>query len=111
MLRVFCRHGRGKTLTSKVPVPYSWLEEYGFGDEIDFESAVNLKTDKRTSVDRELTVWEDYVAGTNPTNVNSVFTAILDFVDGKPRISWRPNLNEGRIEPVRICPQTVCTAK
>lgn len=94
--------GSGKTLTSKVPVPYSWLEEYGFGDEIDFESAVNLKTGKRTGFGRELTVWEDYVAGTNPTNVNSVFTAIIDLSGGKPSISWHPNLNEGRIEPARI---------
>ena len=93
--------GSGKTLTSAVSIPYAWLASYGLGLGGDFETAANAKTGKRTGFGRELTVCDDYVAGTNPTNVNSVFTAIIDFVNGKPCISWRPNLNEGRNEPIR----------
>ena len=39
------------------------------------------------------TVWADYLAGTDPTDVNSVFTALIDIVDGEIVIGWKPNLN------------------
>ena len=34
--------------------------------------------------------WQDYVAGTDPTNVTSVFTASKD---GMSLVTWSPNLN------------------
>ena len=40
-----------------------------------------------------LTVWQDYVAGTDPMNVASVFTAVIEFVGGAPQVTWAPNLN------------------
>ncbi len=40
-----------------------------------------------------MSVWQDYVAGTDPTNVNSVFTAAIKMVDGLPQVTWSPNLN------------------
>ena len=86
--------GSGKTVTSGVPVPYSWLEGYGLGEAGDFETAANAKTGKRSALGEELTVWEDYVAGTNPTNRNSVFRLFIDMSSGKPKITWDPDLNE-----------------
>lgn len=41
-------------------------------------------------------LWQDYVAGTNPTNENSVFTAKIEMVDGFPVISWEPDTPELR---------------
>ena len=34
-----------------------------------------------------------HVAGTDPTNLNSVFTASIEMVDGEPHVTWSPNLN------------------
>lgn len=42
-------------------------------------------------------VWQDYVAGTDPTDVNSVFKAKITMVDGKPKVEWEPNLNENGV--------------
>ena len=62
-----------------------------FGD--DLTSAMTKKTGKRDIDGNELLVWHDYVAGTDPTDVNSTFKAIIDIQDGKPVISWEPDLN------------------
>ena len=86
--------GSGVTLTTGVPVPYAWLEGYGLGVTADFETAANAKTGKRSAFGKELTVWEDYVAGTNPTNLDSVFRTFIDMSSGVPKISWEPDLNE-----------------
>ena len=40
-----------------------------------------------------LHVWQDYVAGTDPTNATSRFTAKIEMVDGAPVVTWEPNLN------------------
>ena len=49
-----------------------------------------------------LPVWHDYVAGTDPTDAASRFTAEIAFVDDKPVVSWSPALNgEGVREGVR----------
>ena len=38
-------------------------------------------------------VWQDYVAGTDPTKEDSRFSVKIEFRDGKPKISWTPNQN------------------
>ncbi|MBR6586979.1 MAG: InlB B-repeat-containing protein [Kiritimatiellae bacterium] len=38
-------------------------------------------------------MWHDYVAGTDPTDINSTFKAKIEMQDGKPVVSWEPNLN------------------
>ena len=39
-------------------------------------------------------VWQKWVAGTNPTNTVSVFTAKIDMRDGVLVVTWEPDLNE-----------------
>ena len=46
------------------------------------------------------TYWESYVAGLDPNNPNSIFTAAISFFEGKPRITWSPNLNTNGIERI-----------
>lgn len=94
--------GSGVTLTTGVPVPYAWLEGYGLGVTTDFETAANAKTGKRSAFGKELTVWEDYVTGTNPTNLDSVFRTFIDMSSGVPKIAWEPDLNENGIKHERI---------
>ncbi len=84
--------GSGYTLTTPEPVPYSWLTKYGLGLESDFESAANALSGKMQG-GKETKVWEEFVAGTDPTNETSVLTAMIEMQDGVPIITWEPNLN------------------
>ena len=86
--------GSGYTLTSPEPVPYSWLSDYGFGGcEADFETADNSATGKRDGAGRLLSVWQDYVAGTDPTNIASRLTAKIEMRGSEPVVTWAPDLN------------------
>ena len=49
---------------------------------------------------RALQVWQDYVAGTDPTNAASVFSAGIEMVGGVPQVTWLPNLNTNGIERI-----------
>ena len=83
----------GETETSAVPVPHAWLTRHGLGlPPDDFECAAKALTGKRDASGRALQVWEDYVAGTDPTNVESVFRTFIKMEDGVPRITWSPAL-------------------
>ena len=40
-----------------------------------------------------MSVWQDYVAGTDPTNALSKFTAKIEMKDGAVIVTWSPALN------------------
>ena len=40
-------------------------------------------------------VWECYVAGVDPTDATAKFVTKIEMVDGKPVITWEPDMNEG----------------
>ena len=92
--------GSGYTLTTPEPVPYAWLSGYGLGLDSDFEAAAKGATGKRGGDGRVLQVWQDYVAGTDPTNAASVFAAGIEFVGGVPQVTWSPDLNSNGIERI-----------
>lgn len=78
-------------------VPVSWVNQYPsfrtlYGS--DLVAAMSMLTGKKDGSGKVLDVWHDYVAGTDPTDVNDVFQAIIGFEDGLPKVGWRPNLNE-----------------
>jgi hypothetical protein len=79
-------------------VPYVWLEpyvaEFGSGD---YEAAANALSGK-VQGGKSTKVWEEFVAGTDPTNETSVLTAKIDIQDGVPVVTWEPNLNTNSIE-------------
>ena len=57
---------------------------------------VGLKLGKVDGSGRPMTVLDDYIAGTNPTNLNSKLTSLIHFDEqGNPKISWTPDLNQG----------------
>ena len=65
---VSCLPRQRNTVTTPEPVPYSWLSNYGFGGlEADFETAANSLNGKRDGAGKQLSVWQDYVAGTPRT--------------------------------------------
>lgn len=71
-------------------VPSDWLANYGLLRDGYQDYAQNLPT--KTVGGRPFYAWQDYVAGTNPTNTESVFKATVSIVDGKPVVDWDPKL-------------------
>lgn len=78
-------------------VPVSWVNQYPafrtlYGS--DLVAAMSMLTGKKDGSGKQLNVWHDYVAGTDPTDVNDLFQTIIEFEAGLPKVGWRPNLNE-----------------
>ena len=85
--------GSGYTLTTPEPVPYSWLAGYNLGPDSDFETAAKQVTGKVDATGRAMSVWQDYVTGTDPTNPDDTFYAMIAISNGMPCVTWTPNLN------------------
>lgn len=78
-----------------IAVPESWADNCpGFVAKFgsDFSAALTKPTGKRDAFGAPLLVWQDFVAGTDPTDETSVFKASVTMVDGKPVVSWTPEL-------------------
>ena len=72
------------TTNGPAQVPYSWLAQYGL---------TNYNTDAAADQDQDgLTTWQEYIAGTDPTNAASCFKATQNTPD---EISW--NAVSGRV--------------
>lgn len=89
------------TLTTETPVPYAWLDKFGLGRTTDFETAAKAKSGKVDGAGRALTVEEEYVAGTDPTNAASRIETRIEMRDGAPVVTWTPDLNEGGTKTLR----------
>ena len=75
----------------------TWLARYpGFSKRFgtDFTTALTAQTGKRDGAGNPLSVWQDLVAGTDPTDETSAFTASIsiDAATGRPVIGWTPEL-------------------
>lgn len=78
-----------------VVVPEEWTRQFPQFEErfgSDFAAALQKETGKTDAQGNALLVWQDYVAGTDPTNPEDRFQAIIRFVDGDPVIEWSPRL-------------------
>jgi len=79
-----------------VAVPETWTQQFPqykekFGS--DFAASLLKPTGKKGPTGENLVVWQDYVAGTDPTKVDDVFTAKIEIVDNAPVISYSPVLS------------------
>ena len=82
-----------------VAVPETWSASYPdfvrkFGN--DFTAALMKPTGKIGTGGTPMLVWQDYVAGTDPTKEDDVFTASITIVDGKVKVSYSPELDDAR---------------
>ena len=80
-----------------VAVAESWAANYpSFAEKFgsDFTAALTKPSGKRDSQGNALMVWQDYVAGTDPTDENDIFKASITLVDGVPQVSYTPELPE-----------------
>ncbi len=87
----------GITEGSPAEIPISWINQWvdfreRFGS--DYPYAMTMQTGKRDGSGRKLSVWHDYLMGTDPTLPTDVFRAECTVSNGVPIVSWHPNLNE-----------------
>ena len=81
-----------------IAITADWANQYpGFEDLYgeDFGKAVTAQTGKRDGAGNPMFVWQDFVAGTDPTKPEDTFKASITFDKdtGKPVISWTPELS------------------
>ena len=84
----------GDVRVEGVSVTYGWLAKYGLTLDNTPERAAKAKTGKKDCDGNEMFVWQDFVAGTDPTDENSKFVVSIAVVDGKPKVSYQPVLSE-----------------
>ena len=80
---------KSATATTEVPVPYSWLATY-----YPEAKASNYENLANGNGANGCPVWHSYVAGLIPTNASSEFKAVIAIVDGKPVVSYTPELDD-----------------
>ena len=82
-----------------------WVKEYpGFvgkyGDDV--AAALMKPSGKVDASGLPMYVWQDYVAGTDPTNLDDKFKIVdIKFEEGELKITWSPDLNEKGAKNVR----------
>ena len=79
------------TRTTTVPVPYEWLAKHD-PDVVD-EYASYEASAKRRAANPCFTMEDAYVAGIDPTDLNSRFSAAIAISNDVSYITWSPNLN------------------
>lgn len=86
------------TATTAIPVAFSWLNQYppmlGVAGG-DYEAAALEDVDG----DGHL-AWQEYVAGSNPTNRESVLRTWITAGNGGPQVTWTPDLGTARVYTV-----------
>ena len=92
IVSVIAEVGAGKP----VAISSEWAAQYpGFAAKFggDFTAAITKPTGKRDGAGNLMQVWQDFVAGTDPTDENDKFTASITFdEDGRPIIAYSPEL-------------------
>jgi uncharacterized repeat protein (TIGR02543 family) len=81
--------------TTAAGVPFTWLDAFGLVAGGDYEAAALADTDGDGHA-----AWQEYVAGTDPTNRASVFTAAIAVSNGAPFVTWTPDLGAERLYTV-----------
>lgn len=94
LVNVIAEVGVGRAIA----VSSDWAAQYpGFENlyGTDFGAAIVAENGKTDGAGHPMFVWQDYVAGTDPTDPGSVFTASITFdaTTGNPVIGWSPELS------------------
>ena len=75
--------------------PYAWLAQAGLAGGGDYELA-----DASDADGDGYAAWQEYVAGTEPTNAASRLQAGIVVSNGGARITWAPDLGAARVYTV-----------
>ncbi len=79
------------TETTPVPVPCDWLERHWLAPYGEYEDAAWGR-----AANGENAVWECYLAGLDPADAEDRFLANIEIENGKPVVTWSPDLGEVR---------------
>lgn len=85
-------------VNGSLSIPRSWFTRHeGFSEKFgtDFAKAATMETGKVDGDGNAMQVWQDYVAGTDPTDADSKFTVRIEMRDGRPKVTWTPDANAG----------------
>ena len=82
-------------LTTTHGTSYLWLDQYGLVSGGNYEAA-----DVSDKDGDGYAAWQEYIAGTVPTNRASVFKALITKSNGVPRVAWTPDLGTARVYTV-----------
>ena len=87
-----------ETTSTPVPVPYSWLNQYPTlinmgGGNCEVAALIDADLDGMLS-------WQEYVAGSVPTNRDSVFRSLISASNGTSWVTWSPDLGTARVYTV-----------
>ena len=80
------------THTTDVKVPYEWLLA-NWPDAVDEYEAYETAAKATAANGRK--VWECFMLGIDPTDATAKFVTKIEMVNGKPVITWEPDMNEG----------------
>lgn len=80
---------------SAIAVPENWSRQFAeyaakFGS--DFTASLTKPTGKKDAAGNPMFVWQDYVAGTDPTDLADRFSAVIEMQSGNPVLSVCPDL-------------------
>ena len=89
---------------SFVTVPHSWVDEVvGKSDALaakfngDYDVFLTQSSGKVKANGYPLSIWEEYVAGTDPADPDSIFKVTeVTFENGVLKVSWEPDLGDDR---------------
>jgi uncharacterized repeat protein (TIGR02543 family) len=82
------------TVTSR-GTPLFWLDQYRLVSGGDYEASDTTDKDGDGQA-----AWQEYIAGTVPTNSASVFKSEVTLINGLPWVTWTPDLGTGRVYTV-----------
>jgi hypothetical protein len=90
-----------ESVTPTHKVPHSWIREF-FPDMADatadqLEAKAESANGKTDSAGNPMFVWQDYVAGTDPTDLASVFKVGISVTNSVPYLWWTPDLGPERV--------------
>lgn len=84
-------YAKWEAQTTSQGTPYVWLQQYGLVAGDDYEAAALSDIDGDGFV-----AWQEYLAGSDPTNGASLLVASIAVSNGTPAIAWTPNLGTSR---------------
>lgn len=86
------------TTTTPVQVPFLWLDQF---PDIVERAGGNYEIAAFNDPDLDgMATWQEYVAGSNPTNGESFFRSLITVSDDRPWVTWTPDLGTARVYSV-----------
>ena len=83
----------------QLQIPLNWFEQYGIEDvgmAMAFSGAMTEEIVAKTNA-MPRSLYESYVIGLNPTNEQECFEVSISVIDGKPVLTWSPDLGNDRV--------------